>query len=81
MRDFIFQSDCTNLLLEDIVLATKYSYNFNISETEIRILSKVYCQVIPYIFNQDKILCLPSFLSQIAVCNYQGLKPGSMFGQ
>ena len=48
----------TNSPVEDIVLPTKYTIS-TFSETEMGVLSKIYHQVFPSVFNQDESLYLP----------------------
>ena len=63
----------TNSPVEDIVLVTRYTIS-TLSETEIEILSKVYHQVFPNIFDQDESLYLPRSYRKLLCVTIKGQK-------
>ena len=62
-----------NSPVEDIVLATKYRIS-TFSETEMGVLSKIYHQVFPSIFDQDESLYLPRSYRKLLYVTIKGHK-------
>ena len=63
----------TNSPVEDIVLPTKYTIS-TFSETEMGVLSKIYHQVFPSVFNQDESLYLPRSYRKLLYVTIKGQK-------
>ena len=63
----------TNSPVEDIVLPTKYTIS-TFSETEMGVLSKIYHQVFPSVFNQDESLYSPRSYRKLLYVTIKGQK-------